>query len=154
MFLNGTFGWPGATAANMAAGGPGYPLASLGVRVQYAPTDNLTILAAVFNGSPADPFAEDPQADNRHGTEFRLEDAPLLMVEGQFKYDVGGLPGTVKLGGWQQFNHYAPEFLNPAILETDHGLYGIIDQQIWKGSDDKGVSIFRPRRRQPGQRRA
>ena len=52
LFLNGTFGWPGATAANMAAGGPGYPLASLGVRVQYAPTDNLTILAAVFNGSP------------------------------------------------------------------------------------------------------
>ena len=51
LFLNGTFGWPGVTAANMAAGGPGYPLASLGVRVQYAPTDNLTILAAVFNGA-------------------------------------------------------------------------------------------------------
>ena len=86
MFINGTFGWPGATAANMAAGGPGYPLTSLGVRVRYAPTDNLTILAAVFNGSPADPFAEDPQADNRYGTEFRLQDPPLLMVEGQFKY--------------------------------------------------------------------
>jgi porin len=56
LFLNTTFGWPGATAANMAAGGPAYPLTSLGVRVQYAPTDNLTILAAVFNGSPADPF--------------------------------------------------------------------------------------------------
>ena len=110
LFLNGTFGWPAVTAANMAAGGPGYPLASLGVRVQYAPTDNLTILAAVFNGSPADPFAEDPQADNRHGTEFRLEDAPLLMLEGQFKYNIGDLPGTLKLGGWKQLNHYAPEF--------------------------------------------
>jgi porin len=142
LFLNGTFGWAAATAANMAAGGPGYPLASLGVRVQYAPTDNLTILAAVFNGSPADPFAEDPQADNRHGVEFRLEDAPLMMIEGQFKYNLAGLPGTVKLGGWKQFNHYAPEFLNPAQLETDHGLYGIIDQQIWKGSDDKVVSVF------------
>jgi porin len=142
LFLNGTFGWPGVTAANMAAGGPGYPLASLGVRVQYAPTDNLTILAAVFNGSPADPFAEDPQADNRHGTEFRLEDAPLLMLEGQFKYNIGNLPGTLKLGAWQQLNHYAPEFLNPAVLETDHGLYAIVDQQIWKSGEDKNVSIF------------
>lgn len=43
-FLNTTFGWPAATAANMAAGGPAYPLASLGVRMRYAPTDNLTIL--------------------------------------------------------------------------------------------------------------
>ena len=142
LFINGTFGWPAATAANMAAGGPGYPLASLGVRVRYAPTDNLTVLAAVLNGSPADPFAADPQKNNPHGTSFRLQDPPLLMVEGQYKYDVDGLPGTAKLGGWQQFNHYAPVFLNPDILETDRGLYGIIDQQIWKGGDDKAVSIF------------
>jgi porin len=103
--------------------------------------DNLIILAAIFNGSPANPNAADPQADNRHGTEFRLEDPPLIMVEGQFKYDVG-LPGTVKLGGWKQLNHYAPEFLNPAIFDTSYGLYGVIDQQIWKGSDDKGISVF------------
>jgi porin len=140
-FLNTTFGWPAATANNMAAGGPAYPLPSLGVRVQYAPTDNLKILAAIFNGSPADPFAPDPQKDDPHGTSFRLEDPPLIMVEGQVKYDVG-LPGALKLGGWKQFNHYAPEFLNPGILATDYGIYGIVDQQIWKPSDDKSVSIF------------
>ncbi len=93
----------------MTQGGPAYPLTSLGVRVAYAPNDNLTILAAVFNGSPADPNAEDPQKDNRHGTEFRLGDPPLAMVEGQFKYDAG-FAGTVKLGGWKQFNHYCSEF--------------------------------------------
>jgi porin len=140
-FFNGTFGWAGIVAADMTQGGPAYPLTSLGVRAAYSPTDNLTILAAVFNGSPADPNAEDPQKDNRHGTEFRLGDPPLVMIEGQFKYDVG-LPGTAKLGGWKQFNHYAPEFLNPDILDTDYGLYGIIDQQIWKGGDDRGVSVF------------
>ncbi|HVZ05449.1 carbohydrate porin [Hyphomicrobium sp.] len=140
-FINGTFGWPGITAADQAAGGPGYPLASLGARVQYSPNDNLTILAAIFNGSPADPFADDPQKDNRHGVEFRLEDDPLIMIEGQFKYDVG-LPGTLKLGGWRQFNHYAPQFLDPSILDTSSGVYGIIDQQIWKGEGDKAVTIF------------
>jgi len=140
-FINGTFGWPGITAADQAAGGPGYPLASLGARVAYAPNDNLTILAAIFNGSPADPFAEDPQKDNAHGVEFRLEDDPLIMIEGQFKYDVG-LPGTLKLGGWRQFNHYAPQFLNPGILDTSSGVYGIIDQQIWKGEGDKSINVF------------
>jgi porin len=141
LFINGTFGWPGVTAANMAAGGPGYPLTSLGVRVQFAPTDNLTILAAVFNGSPADPFADDPQVDNRHGTNFRLSDAPLIMIEGQYKYDVG-LPGTLRLGGWKQFDHYAPEFRDPNILDTSYGLYGIVDQQVWKGDGDKAVNVF------------
>lgn len=141
-FLNTTFGWPGITAADTAKGGPAYPLSSLGVRVAYMPTDNLTILAAVFNGSPANPAPNvDPQIDNRNGTEFRLGDPPLLIVEGQFKYDAG-LPGKVKLGGWKQFNHYAPEFLDPAILDTSSGVYGIVDQQIWKGAGDRAVSIF------------
>ncbi|SFV29319.1 porin [Hyphomicrobium facile] len=140
-FINGTFGWPGITAADQAAGGPGYPLASLGVRLQYQPTDNLNILAAVFNGSPANPFSENPQKDNNHGVEFRLQDAPLLMVEAQYKYDAG-LPGTFKLGGWKQFNHYATDFLDPTVLDTSYGIYGIIDQQIWKGADDKAINAF------------
>ncbi len=99
-FLNGTFGWAGIVASNMIHGGPAYPLTSMGARVQFAPTENLTILAALFNGSPANPFADDPQRDNRHGTDFRFGDGQLMIVEGQFKYDVG-LPGTVKLGGWR-----------------------------------------------------
>ena len=64
-----------------------------------------------------------------------------MMFEGQFKYDVG-LPGTLKLGGWKQLNHYAPEFLNPGILDTSSGIYAIVDQQIWKGSGDKAISAF------------
>ena len=48
----------------------------------------------------------------------------------------------MKLGGWKQFNHYAPEFLNHAIFTTDYGLYAVIDQQIWKGVDDKSISVF------------
>jgi porin len=140
-FLNGTFGWPGITAADQTQGGPAYPLASPGIRIQYTPNDNLTILAAVFNGSPADPNAEDPQRANRHGLDFPLGDPPLLMVEGQYKYDVG-LPGTVKLGGWKQFNDDFVDLLTDAPIDGDHGLYAVIDQQIYKGSDDRAVSVF------------
>jgi porin len=143
-FLNGTFGWAGILATNMIQGGPAYPLTSMGARAAFAPTDNLTILAGIFNGSPADPYADDPQASNRHGTDFRFGDGALLIVEGAFKYDVG-LPGTVKVGGWRQFD--APEgiyfnFKTGEPLEQDSGLYAIVDQQIWKGADGQAVSIF------------
>lgn len=140
-FLNGTFGWPGLAANTMAAAGPNYPLASLGARVKIQPTDNLTVLAAAFNGSPADPFAEDPQKDNPNGISFRLQDKPLLLAEAQYKYSIG-LPGTFKLGGWKQLNRYAPEFLDPSKIDTSSGLYGILDQQVWKGRSDETVSMF------------
>jgi porin len=143
-FLNGTFGWAGILASDMVQGGPAYPLTSMGARVQYSPNDNLTILAAIFNGSPANPFAEDPQKDNRHGTDFRFGDGQLLIIEGAYKYDVG-LAGTIKLGGWKQFNApdgYYEDFKTGDAVNTDYGLYAIIDQQIWKGSDDKSVNVF------------
>lgn len=144
VFLNGTFGWAGILATNMVQGGPAYPLTSMGARVAYTPNDNLTILAGIFNGSPANPYADDPQESNRHGTDFRFNDGALLIVEGAFKYDVG-LPGTVKVGGWRQFD--APDgiyynFRTKEPLDQDSGLYAIVDQQIWKNGDDESVSIF------------
>jgi porin len=144
VFLNGTFGWAGILATNMVQGGPAYPLTSMGARVAYAPNDDLTILAGIFNGSPANPYADDPQESNRHGTDFRFNDGALLIVEGAFRYDVG-LPGTVKVGGWRQFD--APEgiyynFKTKETLSQDSGLYAIVDQQIWKNGDDQSVSIF------------
>ena len=61
-FLNGTWGWPSYTAADMPSGGPAYPLATPGVRVAVAPTDKLTVLAAVYNGDPVGPNCNgDPQ---------------------------------------------------------------------------------------------
>jgi porin len=143
-FLNGTFGWAGILASNMIQGGPAYPLTSMGARAQFAPTDNLTILAGIFNGSLADPFADDPQASNRHGTDFRFGDGALLIVEGAFKYDVG-LPGTVKVGGWRQFDApegYYADFKTGNPVSQDSGLYAIVDQQIWKNGDDQSISIF------------
>ena len=144
IFLNATFGWPGILTINTLATGPGFPLTSMGAVVTYTPNDNLTLSGAVFNGSPANPFADDPQKDNNHGTEFRFGDGELMFLEGDYKYDVG-LPGTVKVGGWTQFN--APDgvytdFRTQAEVNSDYGIYGIIDQQIWKGGDDKGVNVF------------
>ena len=39
-FINGTWGWPSITAANMPQGGAAYPLATPGVRVAFNPDDS------------------------------------------------------------------------------------------------------------------
>ena len=155
VFINGTFGWPGITASDMLAGGPGYPLASMGVRVEYAPTDKLTLLAAVFNGSPADPFSDDPQKANRHGVDFRFGDGELVMAEAQYKYELGKLAGTVKLGGWTQLDAPDGTYVNFATgrpVNSDYGIYGIIDQQVWKQGDNQSINVFGRFSGSPGDR--
>jgi porin len=61
LFLNGTFGWPAFLSESIPNGGPGYPLATPGVRLEINPTEWLTFRTALFQG---DPLAEDV---NRHG---------------------------------------------------------------------------------------
>ena len=40
-FINGTWGWPSITAADLPSGGPAYPLATPGVRVAINPNDKM-----------------------------------------------------------------------------------------------------------------
>jgi porin len=62
----------------MTSGGPAYPLATPGERLAVKPTDQLTVLAAVFSGDPAGKDYNDvPQACNRHGTTFSFSGGSL-----------------------------------------------------------------------------
>lgn len=157
-FLNGTWGWPSITAANLPSGGPAYPLATPGVRVAINPNEKLGLMVAVYNGDPAPKCrSDDPQVCNPHGLDFELDDPPLLMIEGKYSYNPNGLAGTVKIGGWNHFgtfNHQRFDSGGALIavtgndgrpLDHDWGLYGIIDQLVWRvpGSEEaKGVGVF------------
>jgi porin len=159
-FLNGTWGWPSITAADLPSGGPAYPLATPGVRVAINPNDKWGLMVGVYNGDPApacNKAGGDPQRCNPHGLDFELDDPPLLMVEGKYSYNPNGLAGTVKIGGWNHFgtfNHQRFDSGGALIavtgndgrpLDHDWGLYGIIDQLVWRvpGSEEaKGVGIF------------
>jgi porin len=157
-FLNGTWGWPSITAADMPSGGPAYPLATPGVRVAVTPNDAMQLLVGVYNGDPAPPCAsDDPQVCNNDGLDFELDDPPLLMVEGAYKYNQERLAGTIKVGGWNHFGTFEHQRFSAGgnliavtgepgrPLDNDWGLYAIIDQLIWRlpGSEDpKGVGVF------------
>lgn len=162
-FINGSFGWPASLAAALPSGGPAYPLATPGVRGKWEPNKNVAVLLGVYNGDPAGPGAGDPQLRNRYGLNFRMHDSPLVISEMQLRANqdqgAAGLASSLKVGAWRHFGsfadlRYGSDGLSlvdpagnglPAGRNGDHGIYGVVDQQIWRpasGEPDKGIGVF------------
>ena len=163
LFVNGTFGWATLFAANLPGSGPGYPLATPGVRLKVTPNDHVTLLAALFNGDPAGTgFSGTEQIADRNGVNFRLSDPALLFGEAQYSYNQdkasSGLAGTIKLGGWYHAgsfndNHFGYDGKSladpsgvgvPLSYGGDFAVYGVIDQMLWRlpGDDPKKGAAF------------
>lgn len=148
-FINGTFGWPALIASDLPNGGPAYPLATPGVRVQIDPVPGYSLLVGVFNGDPAGPGEKDPQRRNCCGVDFRTGDPAFVIAEQQFKYNQGkkaaGLPGTIKLGAWYHAGDFTDQFNDTRSHDGNHGFYAVLDQQIYRlpGKEaNKGVGVF------------
>jgi porin len=160
LFNNGTFGWPAILGANLPSGGPAFPLATPAVRARYEFTKNTSWLVAVFNGDPAKPGLGDPQIRNPHGVDFRWRHGAYVVTEAQHKYnqekDAAGLPGSIKLGVWRHLARFDDQrwgtdnlsLANPASNgiarrhNGNYGVYGMLDQMVWRLEGDKGVGIF------------
>ncbi len=161
-FINSTFGWPAILAVDLPSGGPAYPLATPGVRVKLAASDQLSLQAAVFNGDPAGPGKGDPQRRDASGTAFRIGDGAFAIAEASLARnqakDAGGLPAAYKLGGWFHSGSFADQRFdtagqslaapastgNPARHPHDYGLYLVLDQAVWRKPDaaNRGVGVF------------
>ena len=162
VFTNASLGWPAITSLDLPSGGPSPPLAAMGARLFASLSDNVSVLAAVFDGDPAGPGSGDPQQRNRYGLNFRINDPPLVLSEGQFTWKdfagVAHLPGTLKLGGWRHFGAFSDQrfdttglsLADPAssgaarMLSGDHGLYAVFEQRVYTlpSDDNRGVGIF------------
>jgi len=113
-FINTMMGWPVVPSYDLYAGGPAYPLSSLGLRVRVHPSKSLTVLAGVFDDNPpGGPFNDDSQlrGAEKSGLQFNLNTGALFIGEIQYTInqpaegelvttDHMGLPGTYKLGFW------------------------------------------------------
>lgn len=162
--INGTFGWAAINAANIRSGGPAYPLATPGVRLQVKPNQDVTLLAAVFSGDPAGRnCTRNPQECNRHGTTFSTSGGALWIAEAQLAVNASpnaaGLPGVYKIGAWHATANYADQrfgidpatgmvlsLADPAMPEAfqhrgNTGFYGVADQMIWR-SGDRSINVF------------
>ncbi len=157
-FVNGTFGWPVIGGANLVNGGPAYPLATPGARLQVDVTDRISLLAGVFNGDPAGRGAEqDPQRRNRHGFNWQAKDKPFAIAEAQVNWNreegSAGLAGTFKLGIWHHFGSFedqriVADGLSLAVSAEDArrregnpGFYAVLDQQLYRAGG-MGLGAF------------
>lgn len=153
VFVSATYGWPASYGNNLPSGGPTFPLATPGVRVKVEPVKDVALLAAVFNGDPAGPFipgvnSSVTQLRDVGGVNFRIQDPPLLIAEGQFGYnqekESKGLPGTLKLGYLHHFESFSSNDIAGGSLRGDDSIYGVIDQTIYRvpGTEDRGATLF------------
>jgi hypothetical protein len=94
LFVNSTFGWPLLASADLPSGGPNYPEATPGARLQIAVTDHLTFRAAIFDGNPAGPGAGNPVFRDPYGLAFRISDPPFFIAEFEYEHGQAG-PGAV-----------------------------------------------------------
>lgn len=153
--INGTFGWAPLMGANLYSGGPGYPLATPGARVKIDPVEQLSLLAAVFDGDPGDSFGTtNPQKRDSSGTRVDFNQGVFSMFEADYKLnqekDAKGLPGTYKIGGWFHTFHVsdvarddngfsladAANTNGQARQHPDNwGLYFVADQMVWSEPD-------------------
>ena len=161
LFINSSFGFPPLLALDLPSGGPNYPLATPFVRMKYQPSDEFTLMAALYNGDPAPPGAGDPQLRDRYGTAFRLNDHSISFAELWYApsgLTALGLPGAYKIGAWYNSGPF-PDRLHdtlglsladpastglPRRHGGDWGAYAVIDQMVWKnpGAEGQGVSLF------------
>ena len=152
--LNSAFGWPTLSGVDLPAGGPVYPLSTLGVRAKANLSDQITLLLAMFDGNAAGPGTDEPQNLDPHGLNFRLRDSPLLLAELQYAYQLDAQrPGTVKLGAWMHTGSFSDQrvdingvaLANPAsngLPAQHHGAFApylVVDQMLVP-FDSKGAT--------------
>jgi porin len=156
-FLDSTWGWATLASFNLPGEGPSYPLSTPGVRIALKPNEKWSLMLGVYNGDPAGEHCTgNPQICDNNGLDFRLDSPPFLIAEGSYKYNQDGqLPGTIKLGGWNQFGMLHEQPLGPGVtvaitpnsvpIGTDWAIYAIVDQLVWRvpnSKDPKGIGVF------------
>lgn len=144
--INSTFGWPALAASDTTAGGPVYPLAQPGVRLQLKPTDNLTLRSAVFSGNPGGQAClGDPQICNPSGTTFSLAGGTFWIGEVEYaansEKDAKGLPGTYKLGAWRETGTFTDQFTGLRNRSGDWAVYAVADQTLWRPASGGGQEL-------------
>jgi porin len=162
-FVNSTFGCPDIWSTDLPSGGACYPFAAPGARFRVAPTSNLTLSAAVFNGNPAPPGPGDPQVLNSSGTNFLIGEGGFMPIaELAYSFDEQPISSTllsdIKLGAWYHTGEFPDQRRDssglspaspasngiPAMHGSNFGGYLVVDKMLWRRPDTatQGLAAF------------
>ena len=160
LFINTMMGWPMVPSADLYAGGPAYPLSSLGVRLRAQLGNGFTALAGVFQDNPpGGPFDDDGQlrGSTRWGGNFNLRTGALFIAEVQYAFNqpatatwttatgpgpAGHLQARHVVRHARRFppalRHHGPvaggsrQHWLGMMLRRNFSFYGVVDQMIWR----------------------
>ena len=150
LFMNGSFGWPEWTAADLPGGGPAYPLSAPGIRVKLQAPQGFYLQSAVFSGDPTGHSGSNsPSTSIPNGTLVSFTGGAFIIAEGGYTInqdkDAKGPPLALKLGGWyhtsthfqdQRFDTQGISLASPLSNGApfnhhgDWGVYAIADGTI------------------------
>lgn len=159
IYLNSSFTFPPLIALNLPSGGPGYPLASPMALLILNPTNEISLMSAVFTEDPAPPGTGNPQQRDLHGTAFRFGDHTLSITELSYTSAfLRDLQGTYKVGMWYATGPFADQLhstdglslANPAsngipvLHDGDYAFYAIANQMLWHKpkTEGQGIGVF------------
>lgn len=144
LYVNGAFGVQTTMSANIATSA--YPLAAPALVLTIKPVENLELFAGIYDGNPGD------SAINKHSTHLAIKEwegfLSIAEMDYHFKFPMqGGLPGTIKTGGW----HHSGNFTdvknldgagNAERYDDNYGGYVILDGMVWREKEDQGLGVF------------
>lgn len=170
--VSGTFGWPVALGSTLPGGGPGYPLATPGVRVALGdPKDETGVRLAIYSGNPGGRHGIDtnPQDHNRYGVTFSTSGGIFYLgeaVTGAARpSETAPRPWVLKLGGWyhnggfdsQRYASDGRPLADPASngvprrYGNNYGGYLVGEAVLWR-DESESVLAFTRAFAQPGDR--
>lgn len=136
LYLNSSFGVPSTFSMNSPVSI--FPLTSLGLSAIWTLANDLALKGALFDGSPTS-FEHNP-----HNLQWHVGNDDGVFFVGELQYgasgDTAGGP-VIRLGAYRHSHRQADD---PGGREIDvaSGVYAMIDETVWRGTDGKSIALF------------
>ena len=142
LFLHSSFGFNNEISNNIPVAN--FPIAALGFRVKWEPTESLYFMAEISDGDPG---------KNDCGTHIKLDSKEGFLNFFELGYHFGNqeesrtMPGTYKFGWWYHTDEFddvrdTDENDNAIVHDGNYGIYFIADQMLLPGEGDTGLGAF------------
>ncbi len=142
LFINSSFGFNNEISNNIPVSN--FPVAALGFRIKWEPTDNLYFMAEMSDGDPG---------KNNGGFDWTLDSKEGFLTFYELGYHFGNqeesrtMPGFYKFGWWYHTDEFddvrdMDENNDPLEHDGNYGLYFIADQMLIPGEGKRGLGSF------------
>lgn len=136
VYLNSSFGVPPTISLNSQTSI--FPLTSPGITVIWSSSEQVTLLAALFDGSPTT-FDRNP-----HNLQWHLgsDDGAFIAMEAQYHRG-----GEDEDGLWYRFGAYRHSHrmdcdAEESEIDVNYGVYATLDRTLWRSGQGERLDFF------------